>query len=129
MGFHGFWHRAAASALRWLTEQLPCRKTGALRLPPDRMVVATERCTEYAALSMGCIARLAFLTTLGVTARLTARPGWTARRTLRGMNNLEKKPTLDSLVRAAGSAFADVLATQPVITRSVPTASRCCPHR
>jgi hypothetical protein len=98
IGFHGFLHRAAASALRWLTGQLPCRKTGTLRLWPDRMVVATERCTEYAALSMGCIARLAFLTTLGVTARFTARPGCTARRTLRGMNNLEKKPTLDSLV-------------------------------
>jgi len=92
MGFHGFWHRAAASALRWLTGQLPCRKTGALRLPLDRMVVATERCTEYAALSMGCIARLAFLTTLGVTARLTARPGWTARRILRGINSLNRKP-------------------------------------
>ena len=61
-------------------------------MPPDRMVVATERCTEYAALSMGCIARLAFLTTLGVTARLTARPGWTARRILRGINSLNRKP-------------------------------------
>jgi hypothetical protein len=71
-----------------------------LRFPPDRMVVATERCTEYAALSMGRKARLAFLTTLGVTARLTARPGWTARRTLRGMNNLEKKPTLASIHRS-----------------------------
>ena len=122
MGFHGFWHRAAASALRCLTGQLPCRKTGALRLPPDRMVVATERCTEYAALSMGCMARLAFLTTLGVTARLTARPGCTARRTLRGMNNLEKKPTLDSPVRATTHWFL----THP---RPVPTASRCCFHR
>jgi hypothetical protein len=27
---------------------------------------------------MVCIARLAFLTTFGVTARLTARPGWIA---------------------------------------------------
>ena len=99
MVFHGFLHRAAASALRWLTGQLPCRKTAALRLRPDRMVVATDRCKEYTALSMGCIAWLARLTTLGVTARFTARPGCTARRTLRGMNNLEKKPTLDSLVR------------------------------
>ena len=56
------------------------------------MLVATERCTEYTALSMGCIARLALLTTLGVTARLTARPGCIARRTLRGTSNLEKKP-------------------------------------
>jgi hypothetical protein len=57
------------------------------------MVVAAERCTEYTALSIGCKARLAFLTALGVTARFTARPGCTARRTLRGTNNLEKKPT------------------------------------
>ena len=41
---------------------------------------------------MGCMARLAFLTTLGVTARLTARPGWTARRTLRGIKSLDRKP-------------------------------------
>jgi hypothetical protein len=56
------------------------------------MLVARDRCTEYTALSMGCMARLAFLTTLGVTARLTARPGCIARRTLRGTSNLEKKP-------------------------------------
>ena len=56
------------------------------------MPVATERCTEYTALSMGCIARLAFLTTLGVTVRLTARPGCIARRTLRGTSNLEMNP-------------------------------------
>jgi hypothetical protein len=40
------------------------------------------------------MARRAFLIGLGVTARFTARPGCAARRTLRGMNNLEKKPTL-----------------------------------
>ena len=45
------------------------------------------------ALSTGCKARLAFLTTLGVTARFTARPGCIARRTLRGTSSLEKKPT------------------------------------
>jgi hypothetical protein len=56
------------------------------------MLVATDRWTEYTALSMGCVARLALLTTLGVTARLTARPGCIARRTLRGTSNLEKKP-------------------------------------
>jgi hypothetical protein len=56
------------------------------------MLVATDRCTEYTALSMGCIARLALLTTLGVTARLTARPGCIARRALRGTSNLEMKP-------------------------------------
>jgi hypothetical protein len=57
------------------------------------MLVATDRSTEYTALPMGCIAQLAFLTTLGVTARLTARPGRIARRTLRGTSNLEMKPT------------------------------------
>jgi hypothetical protein len=56
------------------------------------MVVATDRCIEYTALSTGCIARLALFTALGVTARLTARPGCIARRTLRGTSNLEKKP-------------------------------------
>jgi hypothetical protein len=122
MGFHGFLHRAAASALRWLTGQLPCRKTGALLLPPDRMAVAAERCSEYTALSIGCRARLAFLTALGVTARFTARPGCAARRTLRGMNNLERKPTLDSPVRATTHWFL----THP---RPVPTASRRCFHR
>lgn len=58
------------------------------------MLVATDRCIEYTALSIGCIARLALLTALGVTARLTARPGCMARRTLRGTSNLEKKPTM-----------------------------------
>jgi len=92
-GDYGFLHLAAASALRWWTGQFPCRKTGALRLPPDRIAVAAERCTEYTALSIGCNARLALLTALGVTARFTARPGCMARRTLRGISNLEKKPT------------------------------------
>lgn len=89
---YGFLHLAAASALRWCTGQFPCRKTGALRLPPDRIAVAADRSMEYTALSIGCNARLAFLTTLGVTARFTARPGCMARRTLRGTSNLEKKP-------------------------------------
>jgi hypothetical protein len=57
------------------------------------MAVAAERCMEYTALSIGCKARLALFTALGVTARFTARPGCMARRTLRGTNNLEKKPT------------------------------------
>lgn len=94
-GVYEFLHLAAASAVRWRTGQFPCRKTraGALRLPPDRMAVAAERCMEYTALSKGCRARLARLTALGVTARFTARPGCIARRTLRGTNNLEKKPT------------------------------------
>jgi hypothetical protein len=56
------------------------------------MAVAAERSMEYTALSIGCKARLALLTTLGVTARFTARPGCIARRTLRGTSNLEKKP-------------------------------------
>ncbi len=63
-----------------------------MRFRPDRMVVATERCTEYLALSTGCNARRAFLTALGVTARFTARPGCMARRALRGTSNREKKP-------------------------------------
>jgi hypothetical protein len=93
-GAYGFLHFATAAALRCLIWQLPCRKTGALLfLGPDRMAVAAERCTEYIALSIGCRALLAFWTTFGVIARFTARPGCTARRTLRGMNNLEKKPT------------------------------------
>lgn len=92
-GGYGFLHLAAASALRWRTGQFPCRKTAALRLPRDRMAVAAERSMEYTALSTGCRARLALLTTLGVTARFTARPGCMARRTLRGTSNLEKKPT------------------------------------
>jgi hypothetical protein len=92
-GDYGFLHLAAASALRWRTGQFPCRKTGALRLRPDRMAVAAERSMEYTALSIGCKARLAFLTALGVTVRFTARPGCIARRTLRGTNNLEKNPT------------------------------------
>ena len=58
------------------------------------MVVATDRWTEYLALSTGCNARRAFLTALGVTARFTARPGCTARRMLRGTSNREKKPTM-----------------------------------
>ena len=64
-----------------------------MRFPPDRMTVAAERSMEYTALSIGCKARLALLITLGVTARFTARPGCIARRTLRGTNNLDKKPT------------------------------------
>ena len=35
---------------------------------PDRILVAADRFMDYTALSMGCIARLAFLITLGVTA-------------------------------------------------------------
>jgi hypothetical protein len=57
---------------------------------------------EYTALSIGCKARLALLTTLGVTARFTARPGCMARRTLRGTNNLEKKPTRNPKERRNG---------------------------
>jgi hypothetical protein len=44
-------------------------------------------------LSIGLSARRARFTALGVIARLTALPGWTARRTLRGIRSLEKKPT------------------------------------
>lgn len=44
-------------------------------------------------LSIGDIALRARFTAFGVTARLTALPGWAARRTLRGIRSLEKKPT------------------------------------
>ena len=43
-------------------------------------------------LLIGCIARRTRLTDFGVTARLTARPGCTARRTARGTNMREKNP-------------------------------------
>jgi len=45
---------------------------------------------EYTAFSIGCKARLALLTALGVTARFTARLGCMARQTLRGTSSLEK---------------------------------------
>lgn len=44
-------------------------------------------------LSTGCIARRICLIGFGVTARLTARPGCIARRTPRGTNKRERKPT------------------------------------
>lgn len=73
--------------------QFPWRHTLALPCRPERILVATERCIEYTALSTGCKARRAFLIGLGVMTRFTARPGCVARRTLRGTSNLEKKPT------------------------------------
>jgi hypothetical protein len=54
--------------------------------------VLSERVTPYEALLTGCITRRARLTLLGVTARFTARPGWTARRTLRGTNKRVRNP-------------------------------------
>ena len=67
--------------------------TGTLRLSlPERSDVAIERSMEYFVLSIGCIARRAFFTTFGLTARFTARPGCTARRTLRGTRSLVKNP-------------------------------------
>jgi hypothetical protein len=48
---------------------------------------------SYMALLTGCMARRARLMLLGVTARLTARPGCMARRTLRGMRSRVKKLT------------------------------------
>lgn len=63
-------------------------------LRPDLSEVAIERSTECLALSIGCNARRAFLTALGVIARLTARPGWAARRTPRGISDRVKKPKL-----------------------------------
>jgi hypothetical protein len=63
------------------------------------MLVATERSIEYVALSIGCIARRACLTTFGVAARFIVRTGCVARRTLRGMSNLDKKPMSNPLER------------------------------
>ena len=39
-----------------------------LAVAPDRILVVADRFMDYTALSMVCIARLAFLITLGVTA-------------------------------------------------------------
>jgi hypothetical protein len=74
---------------------LPCRYTGArpVRLRPDLKEVAIERSIEYCMLSIGLSARRAFLIGFGVIARMTALPGWAARRTLRGIRSLEKNPT------------------------------------
>jgi hypothetical protein len=74
---------------------LPCRNAGArpLRFRPDRRDIAIERSTEYWKLSIGLRALRARFTAFGVTARMTALPGWTARRTLRGISSLEKNPT------------------------------------
>jgi hypothetical protein len=52
-----------------------------------------ERSIEYWKLSIGLRALRALLIGFGVIARMTARPGWAARRTLRGIRSLEKKPT------------------------------------
>jgi len=60
---------------------------------PDLQEVAIERSIEYCMLSIGLSARRALLIGFGVTARMTALPGWAARRTLRGISSLEKKPT------------------------------------
>src|SRR5487761_1128029 len=109
----GLRHLAAASALRWLMGQRPCRKTRVLALLPERMLVAADRCREYTALSSGCRARLAFLIAFGVTARLTARPGCMARRTLRGTSSREKKPTFPSMT-AESSLRAHSWLTQGV---------------
>jgi hypothetical protein len=70
-----------------------------LPFQPDRILVATDRCAEYTALSIGCNARRALLTALGVMARFTARPGCIERRTLRGTSSLEKKPTFPPTVK------------------------------
>jgi hypothetical protein len=84
-------HFAIVSRDRCLTGQLPCRYTLELLVLLD--FVFSDRVTPYVALLIGCRDRLALLMLLGVKARLTARPGWTARRTPRGMNILDKSPT------------------------------------
>lgn len=69
-------------------------------LLPERSDVAIERSTEYFVLSIGCIARRAFFTAFGVTARFTARPGCMARRTLRGTKSRVKKPITNHPTKA-----------------------------
>jgi len=81
------------------------------------MAVAADRSMEYTALSIGCKTRLALLTTLGVTARFTARPGCMARRTLRGTNNLEKKPTRNPQIRRNGYGETLLLPVFPAYRR------------
>src|SRR5262249_742442 len=111
---YGFRQRAAASGLRCWTGQVPCRYTCALRFPrPDLSEVAIERSTEYFALSIGCSARRAFLTALGVTARFNARPGCPARRTLRGIRSRVKKPTRTPPDDTRSCESYDRLATWP----------------
>ena len=91
---HGFRQRAAASGLRCLTGQLPWRYTGARPrfFRPDLSDVAIDRSMEYLALSIGCIARRAFLIGFGVMALFTARPGCMARRMPRGISSRLKNP-------------------------------------
>lgn len=97
---YAFLHLAAASGVRWRTGQLPCvYATERLRLPPERIAVATERSTEYFALLTGLIARRICFTGFGVTARLTVRTGCAARRTLRGTSRRLKNPMGGRYVR------------------------------
>lgn len=86
-----FRHLVAAAVVRWLIGQEPWWKAADLRL--GLRLVFNERLRVYPALSSGCANRLAFLTTFGVTARLTLRAGWIARRMPRGTNKRERKPT------------------------------------
>ena len=83
-------HLPAASGDRWFTVHVPWRYTGDRLV--DRFLVLRERSTPYTALLTGCMARRARFTAFGVIARLTARPGWAARRTLRGMKSRDRKP-------------------------------------
>src|SRR6266567_3209856 len=61
-------------------------------LNPDLSDVAIDRSIEYLMLSIGFKARCALLIGLGVTARLTARPGCMARLTPRGASSRVKRP-------------------------------------
>ena len=58
------------------------------------------------ALLSGCMAWLTRLMLLGVTARLTARPGCVARRTLRGIRSRVRKLTWVTIDLAQGAAFS-----------------------
>ena len=68
-----------------------------------RFLVNRLRSTLYFALETGCIARLARLIGLGVTARRTVRTGCVARRTDRGTRRLVRNPTLSPSFLPRGS--------------------------
>jgi hypothetical protein len=57
---YGFLHLAGASVLRLWTLQFPWLKTGALRLPSDRIAVAAECSVEQAAFSISAAFGLSF---------------------------------------------------------------------
>lgn len=66
--------------------------TTVLRYEPNANLPEIEAVLRRGPRLTGCMARRARFTAFGVIARLTARPGWAARRTLRGMKSRDSKP-------------------------------------